>query len=153
MIFTKAQKIFVGISIILVVIGVSAGGCQKQPEEYTGPVEKITVAAAEYLTGALIYVAEDQGFFEENGLDVTIKGYASGKACADALINGEVDIATSAGFVFVSNSFDLTDLRVFGTVSTSGVGGEGIDKTKESSFRTRKSKPTLVGQLGFSSSS
>jgi NitT/TauT family transport system substrate-binding protein len=69
----------------------------------------------------LIYVAEDQGFFEENGLDVTIKGYASGKACADALINGEADIATSAGFVFVSNSFDHTDLRVFGTVATAQV--------------------------------
>ncbi len=38
-----------------------------EPEKYTGPVEKITVAAAEYLTGALVYVAEDQGFFEKNG--------------------------------------------------------------------------------------
>jgi len=118
--FAKAQKIFIGIAII-VLIGISVGGCQEEPEKYTGPVEKITVAAAEYLTGALIYVAEDQGFFEENGLDVTIKGYGSGKACADALINGEVDISTSAGFVFVSNSFDYTDLRVFGTVATAQV--------------------------------
>jgi len=117
MTFTKAQEIFIGITII-VVLGSSIGGCQKQPEKYTGPVKKITVAAAEYDTGALIYVAEDQRFFEENGLDVTINGYASGKACADALINGEADIATSAGFVFVSNSFDYTDLRVFGTVAT-----------------------------------
>ncbi len=106
---------------IIAVIGISVGGCQEQPEKYTGPVEKITVAAAEYLTGALIYVAEDQGFFEENGLDVTIKGYGSGKACADALIAGEADICTSAGFVFVSNSFDYTDLRVFGTVATAQV--------------------------------
>ncbi len=108
----------VGISIILAVIGISVGGCQ---EEYTGPVEEITVAAAEYLTGALIYITEDQGFFEENGLDVTITGYRSGKACADALINGEVDISTSAGFVFVSNSYEYTDLRVFGTVATKQV--------------------------------
>ncbi len=72
--FAKAQKMFIGIAIIAV-IGVSVGGCQEQPEKYTGPVEKITVAAAEYLTGALIYIAEDQGFFEENGLDVTIRGY------------------------------------------------------------------------------
>ena len=117
MTFTKAQRMLTGMAII-VVIGVSVGGCQ---EEYTGPVEEITVAAAEYLTGALIYVAEDQGFFEENGLDVTITGYGSGKACADALINGEVDISTSAGFVFVSNSYDYTDLRVFGTVATKQV--------------------------------
>ena len=107
--------------IIMCLMMTAVLGCQQQPEKYTGPVEKITVAAAEYLTGALIYVAEDQGFFEENGLDVTIKGYGSGKACADALINGEVDISTSAGFVFVSNSFDYTDLRIFGTVATAQV--------------------------------
>ncbi len=117
MTFTKAQKMFIAIAII-VVIGIPASGCQEQPEEYPGPVDKITVAAAEYLTGALIYVAEDQGFFEENGLEVTINGYGSGKACGDALIAGEADIATSADNVFVSNSFEHTDLRVFGTVAT-----------------------------------
>jgi len=117
MTFKKAQKIFIGITIIAV-IGISVGGCQQKPEKYTGSVEKITVAAAEYLTGALIYVAEDQGFFEKNGLEVTINGYGSGKACSDALIAGEADIATSADNVFVSNSFEHTDLRVFGTVAT-----------------------------------
>ena len=119
------KKIRAWIWIPVVVIILAVGGyfwfSQEKPEKYTGPVEKITVAAAEYLTGALIYVAEDQGFFEENGLDVTIKGYGSGKACADALIAGEADIATSADFVFVSNSFDYTDLRVFGTVATAQV--------------------------------
>ena len=91
---------------------------QKKTEKYTGPVDKITVAAAEYLTGVLVYIAEEQGYFEKNGLDVTIKGYGSGKACADALIDGEADISTSADNVFVSNSFEHTDLRVLGTVAT-----------------------------------
>lgn len=110
--------------IILIIIAVLiAGGAwyyltsQKQPEKYTGPVEEITVAAAEYLTGALVYVAEDQRFFEKNGLAVTINGYGSGKAAGDALIAGEADISTSADNVFVSNSFEHTDLRVLGTVA------------------------------------
>ncbi len=120
MTFTKAQKIFIAIAII-VVTGISVGGCQEQPEKYTGPVEKITLAAYAGETGALVYVAEDQGFFEENGLEVTIKDYESGKAAADALMDGEADIATAADFVFVSNSFDHADLRVFGTVATAEV--------------------------------
>ncbi|MBA7710231.1 hypothetical protein ES703_119168 [subsurface metagenome] len=95
MTFAKAQKMFIGI-VIIAVIGVSVGGCQEKPEKYTGPVEKITLAAYAGETGALVYVAEDQGFFEENGLEVTIKDYESGKAAADALIDGEADIATSA---------------------------------------------------------
>ncbi|TKJ25747.1 MAG: nitrate ABC transporter substrate-binding protein, partial [Hadesarchaea archaeon B3_Hades] len=79
------------------------------------------MAAAEYLVGSLVYVAENQGFFEKNGLEVTIKGYGSGKAAGDALIAGEADISTSADSVFVSNSFDHADLRVFGTVATAEV--------------------------------
>ena len=109
------------IMAIIVIIGISVAGCQKKPEKYTVPVEKIILAAYAGEAGTLVYVAEDQGFFEENGLDITIKSYASGKVCTDALINGEVDISTSAGFVFVSNSFDHTDLRVFGTVATAEV--------------------------------
>ncbi|MEE9323093.1 MAG: NrtA/SsuA/CpmA family ABC transporter substrate-binding protein, partial [Candidatus Aenigmarchaeota archaeon] len=103
---------------VIVVVGILISGCVQQAEKYTGPVEKIIVAAAEYLTGALVYVAEDQGFFEKNGLEVTIKGYGSGKAAADALIAGEADISTSADNVFVSYSFEFTDLRVIGTVAT-----------------------------------
>ncbi len=118
--FSKPQKIFIGISVI-VLIGILVGGCEQQPEKYTGPVEKITLAAYAGETGALVYVAEDQGYFEENGLEVTIKDYESGKAAADALIDGEADIATAADFVFVSNSFDHADLRVFGTVATAEV--------------------------------
>jgi NitT/TauT family transport system substrate-binding protein len=108
--------------VVTIMVAMAVAGCtQGRPEKYTGPVEKITVAAAAYLTGALVYVAEDQGYFEENGLEVTIKDYGSGKAAADALLAGEADISTSAGFVFVSNSFDHADLRVLGTVATAQV--------------------------------
>ena len=106
-------------------LGLAVGGYlflgQRQIEKYTGPVEKITLAAYAGDTGALVYIAEDRGYFEKNGLEVTIKGYGSGKACADALITGEADIATSADNVFVSNSFKHTDLRVLGTVATAQV--------------------------------
>jgi len=111
------KTIFILIVAVTVMVATAVAGCtQGRPEKYTGPVEKITVAAGK--AGVLVYIAEGQGFFEENGLEVTIKDYESGKAAADALINGEADISTSADFVFVSNSFDHADLRVLGTVAT-----------------------------------
>ena len=118
------KKILLGLGVAVLVGILGFGGyclIQKQPKKYTGPVEKITLAGNDVETAALVYVAENQGFFEKNGLDVTIKDYVSGKAAADALIKGEADISTSADFVFVSNSFDHPDLRVFGTVSTAEV--------------------------------
>jgi len=122
--FTKSQKMLSGILIVVVLIITGIGVLYIQNQEqlkYTGPVEKITVAAANYLTGVLVYIAEDQGFFEKNGLNVTIKDYTSGKAAGDAVLNGEADISTSAGFVFVSHSFNYTDLRILGTVATKQV--------------------------------
>ena len=116
-----SKKILIRIVIIFVVVILGIGlywSIIKQPKKYTGSVKKITLAGYAGEAGALVYVAEDQGYFEKNGLDVTIKDYESGKAAADAVTAGEVDISTSAGFVFVSNSFDHTDLRVFGTVAT-----------------------------------
>ncbi len=120
------KRKIIGLGILVVITLVLGIGSffwlsQDRPEKYTGPVEKITLAAAEYLTGGLVYIAEDQGYFEKNGLDVTIKGYGSGKACADALLNGDADISTSADFVFVRNSFEHTDLRILGTVATKQV--------------------------------
>jgi len=117
------KKTVIGV-IVAVVMLVGSGFywfTQNRLKKYTGPVEKITLAGNDVETAALVYVAENQGFFEKNGLDVTIKDYASGKAAADALIKGEADISTSADFVFVINSFDHPDLRVFGTVSTAEV--------------------------------
>ncbi len=114
----KIMGIFIA---IIVLIGVSVGGCQEKSEKYTGPAEKITLAAYAGETGALVYVAEDQGYFEENGLEVTIKDYESGKAAANILIAGEADIATAADDVFISNALDHADLRLFGTVATAEV--------------------------------
>jgi NitT/TauT family transport system substrate-binding protein len=107
--------------LIVIALGIGIWSTRNQAQRYRGPIEKITLAAYAGDTGALVYVAEDQGYFEKNGLEVTIKDYESGKTAADSLLDGEADISTSADFVFVSNSFDHADLRVLGTVATAEV--------------------------------
>ena len=118
----EKSHIWIWIIVVIIALGLAVGGyfwfSQEKSEKYTGSVEKITLAAYAGETGALVYVAEYQGYFEKNGLEVTIKDYKSGKAAAASLIDGEADISTSAGFVFVSNSFNYADLRVLGTVAT-----------------------------------
>ncbi len=118
------KKVLIGIIIIVVVVIlviVFNRSIKEQPEKYTGPVEKLTVAGYAGEAGALVYIAQEQDFFKNNGLDITIKDYESGKAAADALIDGKADICTSADFVFVSKSFDHADLRILGTVATAEV--------------------------------
>ena len=47
---------------------------------YSGRVESLTVGAPALEANALIYIAADKGYFERNGLKVTIKEYDSGGA-------------------------------------------------------------------------
>jgi len=112
------KKILVGV-VALIVVGVGFWFMQRSPEsqKYSGPAEKIIVAnIEEYST--LLWIAESQGYFVENGLDITMKDYPSGKAAADALLAGEADISVSAEFVLVSHSFNKPNLRTLGIVDS-----------------------------------
>lgn len=133
----KKTIISIVVIVILVVAVASIVWWQGRPTpapKYTGPVEKLTLAA--YPDYAYpVYIAKTKGFFAENGLDVTIKSFEAGRLAMDALLKNEADIATAADFVFVSDSFDHDDIMVFGTVTTSETTHEliarkdsGIDK-------------------------
>ncbi len=86
----KEVKIFIGIFIILVVIGISVGGCQKQP------VEKVTIAEAGQPIGALLYIAFENGYFTNEGLDITLKPHTSGRDSLNSVLEGKADLATTA---------------------------------------------------------
>ena len=82
------------------------------------PQDALTIGAYSGDTASLVWIAVDQGYFDANGLDVTIKEFEAGKLAADALLAGDVDIATTAEFVLVSNSFAAPDLRVLSIIAT-----------------------------------
>ncbi len=115
--FEGKKALLISIAIVAaVLIGISVFYLQNQPQQqkYTGPVEKITLSnTEEYST--LVWIAENQGYFRDNGLEVITKDYPSGKLAADALLAGEADISVSADVVLVSNSFTNLALRILGT--------------------------------------
>jgi len=99
-----------GISIILVLIGISVGGCSQQTEKVT-----ISISATSLLP-SLIHIAEEKGYFLEEGINVEIKGYPTGKAALAAIFNGEADMGTVAETPIVFNSFERNDFTVFATI-------------------------------------
>jgi NitT/TauT family transport system substrate-binding protein len=107
-----------GISIVLVAIGISVGGCQKQVERYTGPVEKISVGATTQELSTLIWIAEEKGYFEENGLDATVKAYDTGIETKNALLAGEVDVADTVDFVITGLGLEGVDIKVLASINT-----------------------------------
>ncbi len=109
----------VRISIILVLIGISAGGCQEKPGKYTGPVEKVTIAEAGQPIGALLYIAFENGYFTNEGLDITLKPYTSGRDSLNSVLEGKADLATTAETPIVHTLLAGETCYTIATIGTS----------------------------------
>ncbi len=66
----------------------------------------------------MLTIAEDQGFFEKQGINVRIRGYKSGGAGLDEMLAGNIHIAGVAETPIVYTSFARNDFQVFATVYT-----------------------------------
>jgi NitT/TauT family transport system substrate-binding protein len=82
-----------------------------------GKTDSITIGLYPTEFTSLIYIAKDQQYFSANGLNVTLRNFASGSAAVNAMFNGEVDVATASEFVVVRNALQNSSLLAFGSVS------------------------------------
>ncbi len=101
--------VFMGLPALL-----SIEGC---PSKAPVVAEKVNLGIHRGPHSSLIYIALDRGFFTANGIDVSIQEYEAGRPAADALLAGNVDIATAPEFVHVSKGFLNPDLRILATIS------------------------------------
>jgi len=82
-----------------------------------GPLEKITIGTHAGKISGLIFIAQEKGYFRENGLDATVKIYESGRDAIQDLLVGRVDIGCCAEFVLVNEIFAGRDnLRILGSI-------------------------------------
>ncbi len=102
--------------IMLTAFGLSA--CQTGS---VGKMEKINFGAVPG-SATLVYIAQEQRFFDANGLNVNVKdNYPSGVATTDALLKGDLDIAWSAEFAIVGRAFEkrpISIITIFGRFTT-----------------------------------
>ncbi len=83
---------------------------------YVGNVESLIVGMEPNQVNLLVYVAENQSYFAANGLNVTIKDYASGSAAVNGMLNGEVNVATATEFVVANNALANQSIQTFGVI-------------------------------------
>ncbi|PWB50694.1 MAG: hypothetical protein C3F06_11540 [Candidatus Methanoperedenaceae archaeon] len=87
---------------------------QEQPEMIR---ENVTICYYTALSG-LITIANEQGFFSQQGLDVTLKKYPIGaKTAFESMFEGECSISTVSETTIVSK--DMKDFSIFTTIGTS----------------------------------
>jgi ABC-type nitrate/sulfonate/bicarbonate transport system substrate-binding protein len=119
---------------VLIIIGVAiisgAWYLQKVPQTFTGPPESITIATIPSEYSTLLWVAEDQGFFKQNGLNVSLKDYPTGATSLNALTTQDADFSVSSEYAFISQVLNGADIRQIAN----------IDKAENEYLIARKDK-------------
>jgi len=118
----KKRRFPIWIGAFIVVLALAVGTyffVSRNPGEFTRSREKVTIGISKSFLSIPVYVAKAQGYFAEEGLDVTIKEYGSGKKAMQRLFAGEVEISTVADLPVVFNSFKRKDFCIFATFAYS----------------------------------
>ena len=112
-------------------------GCDRLNNNPAGTPLKVTIGVGSGLLLTPIWIAENQGYFQEEGLDLTIKEFATGKASFQAMSEGTVDISTLAPTPIMFASMTRQDFSVFATFASSDENVKVIGR-KDSGINTAK---------------
>ncbi|HHO59634.1 MAG TPA: transporter substrate-binding domain-containing protein, partial [Thiotrichales bacterium] len=100
--------------VILMLGALALAGCEKPAAS-----PPVTLAAPHSILPALIWLTADLGYFDEQGLNLKLQTYPSGKRALAALMRGEAELAATAETPFVIASFKRDDLRLYATLGQS----------------------------------
>jgi ABC-type nitrate/sulfonate/bicarbonate transport system substrate-binding protein len=113
----KQVLIVVAVAILVILVTLSSFFYLDSQKPYKGKIESVALGIYPSEYSSLIYIANDQGYFSNNGINLTLKNYVSGASAVKGMLNGEVEIATASEFVVASNALKNEDMYALGTVS------------------------------------
>ena len=87
---------------------------------YNGQIESINVAYSPFESLTLFWVAENQNFFSQNGLNVTAHKYDTGAGALAGVLNGEDDIVVgTTEFPLTANILNGAQIRTISSIAKS----------------------------------
>ena len=91
--------------------------------KYAGPVQELRlgVSKAGPQLSALIYIAQNKGYFTDNKLHVEFTIEPDSAASRKDVATGTQDVATTSDFGFVTDSFTPTNLRILAVISNTNL--------------------------------
>lgn len=96
--------------ISLWIVLVATGGAWAEP---------LTLAVSRSPLSLPLYVAQHNGYFSAEGLEIKFNECLGGHRCLRQVLDGQADVATSGELPVVMNSFSSADYAVIGTLAKS----------------------------------
>lgn len=81
--------------------------------------QQIDLAINPFFNSALVFIAEEKGFFAEEGLKINYYKFPTGKMALDALIGGGADIATTADIPIALAGLAEQEISMIATIEYS----------------------------------
>lgn len=104
------------LGLVAAVVALAIWATRDPATKISGPPAKIRLGTIPAELSALIWIAEDRGYFLENGLDVTTSVYEAGAIAIKDFRADKLDMITAGEFVFVVNSFHRHDMKIIATI-------------------------------------
>jgi len=119
--FKLKRIISVGVSLLgILTILIVSGSCA--PKGYSGPIESVTVTYASYESNGLLFIADEEHFFAQNGLNIKMHPFEIGPVALQELSRGQSDIAIGiAEFPIVESAFQKSNIQALATIDKADI--------------------------------
>jgi ABC-type nitrate/sulfonate/bicarbonate transport system substrate-binding protein len=147
----KQSLAYVVIVIAIVVAITTSLFYQSQTVKPT--LESVTVGHVPVESFALLYVAQNQGYFTQHGLNITISDYPTGTDAVKALTAGSVDIAGSSEYVIAYNALEHQNISIISSLGEAQIvdliagNHSGIIQPSDSAGKTIAVPKSTVGEF------
>lgn len=109
----------VGILLVIGIVLIGVWYIQTSPQQV--PAERFIISSGSPEYSALTIVAEEKGYFKQQGLNVTIRDFPTGAGAINDLLAGKADLAYAAEFVGVAMIDKNPDFMIIGSTAKSNL--------------------------------
>lgn len=110
----KIALAVLGVLLVLLIASLLYPRTQKVSE----PLIPVSIGNGTHVLSGLLAIADQEGFFTDEGLVVTITPYGSGAQAFDEMRQGKHDMATAAETPFMLNRFTEDTNKILATIGT-----------------------------------
>jgi NitT/TauT family transport system substrate-binding protein len=126
----RKESILAGIVIVAVLLITGSYYWFNREDKPVVSRTNITLAVSFTPLSAPFFIADEKGFFMDEGINADIREYAGGHICLEALLDGKADLATASDLPVMFQSFKRDDYEIVATFTKSN---------KDSKLISRKS--------------
>jgi NitT/TauT family transport system substrate-binding protein len=119
--FMKLKRRTKTVAFAIIIVVIVTGGLTYLFSNQNSKLEQISVTDLHVVYAGLLYIAQDQGYFEQNGLNVSFVDYPTSEAGFNDLANSKVDVVQSSEYPIVRTVFSNEDIRVISTIDKADV--------------------------------